>query len=61
MSKTLTGNLDKQKRSAGLSSALVSSWDLDLLLAVGQGCEVGGRTMWLSSALLLLSFPGMFS
>lgn len=62
MSKTLKGNLDKQQGSAGLSSALRGQLGFGFTAGRrSRSVEWEGRTMWLSPALLLLSFPGMFS
>uniref|UniRef100_A0A8C6IDE7 CD300 molecule like family member B n=1 Tax=Mus spicilegus TaxID=10103 RepID=A0A8C6IDE7_MUSSI len=63
MSKTLRGNLDKQNESAEISRAL----GIPLRFGFAAGCSSRGaakwegRTMWLSPALLLLSFPGCLS
>lgn len=62
MSKTLSSNLNKQNKSAGISRA--SGFLLRFIFAAGctsRGAEWESWTMWLSSALLLLSFPGMFT
>lgn len=62
MSKTLKGNLDEQKGPAGLSSALRGQLGFGFTAGRrSRSVEGEDRTMWLSPALLLLSFPGCFS